>query len=93
MKKLPSGTYTKAQFANHLGLAENQFIFVCVKSNIVREVQVCYQTTATGNSVKACTKSTTTCTGGGATIVLESFAIKAQTRVFDYAKALTYISE
>ena len=89
VKKIPSGAYTKTEFAKLLGLAENQFVFSCVKSNIVREVQICYQTTKTGNVIKNCTKTSASCTKGGETIVLDSFAFKQQERVFDYPKSLS----
>lgn len=90
MKKLPSGNFTKAEFASLLGLTENQFIFVCLKSNLVREVQVCFETTKAGNVIKNCTKSTSTCTKGGETIELVTYNIKPQQqRVFDYPKMLS----
>ncbi len=54
----------------------------------MREVQVCYETTKTGNFIKNCTKTTSTCTKGGETIELLSFAYKKQDRVFDYPKLL-----
>jgi hypothetical protein len=86
VKKLPTGNFTKAEFAGLLGLAENQFIFVCLKGNMVREVQVCFETTKAGNVIKNCAKTTSTCTKGGETIELITFAYKGQERVFDYPR-------
>lgn len=67
-----------------LGLAENQFIFVCAKANIIREVQICFQTLKTGNVLATCTKSTSTCTKGGETVQLLDWEMRGQSRVFNY---------
>jgi hypothetical protein len=88
VKKLTAGTYTHAAIASAIGLAQNQFVMTCVNSNIVREMQVCFEITKAGLVPKACTK-TTNCAGGGATVTLPDWRMKGQSRVTNYPASLT----
>jgi ribonuclease I len=83
VKKLTAGTYTHAAIASAIGLAQNQFVMLCTSSNIVREMQVCFDIAKGGITPKACSK-TTNCAGGGQTIQLLNWRIKGQSRVTNY---------
>lgn len=84
LKKLPAKNYTKTQYAAHIGVSEQQLIFYCYKNNLIREVRLCFQITKTGLTLTNCTKSSSTCSGGGAAIELTDWAMKGQSRVFNY---------
>ncbi len=86
VKKMPSKSYTKTAMASRLGITEQQFKFQCSKGTTLRELQVCFEITKTGIFVANCLKTTTSCSGGGLNVDLPGWAVKPQTRVFDYAK-------
>lgn len=88
VKKLGAGTYTHAAIASAMGIASSHFVMVCTSSNIVREMQVCFDIAKTGITTKACTK-TTNCAGGGQTVQLLDWRMKGQSRVTNYPSFLT----
>lgn len=91
VKKLPTGTFTKTAFAHVLGLAESDFVFLCANSNIVKEMEVCFDITKTGITPKACSKASN-CAGGGTTVQLPEWKAKGQSRVTNYPTSLQLTS-
>lgn len=83
VKKLSAGSYSKANLAKVLGIAEGDFVLQCSSANIVRELQVCFESVRTGNNPKTCTKTTTSCSNTG-TYVLPDWRNKGQARVTNY---------
>jgi hypothetical protein len=92
LKKLPTGTMTKAAIAKIIGLAESNFFFICASSNIVRELEICFDITKAGITPKACSKASN-CSGGGSTIQLAEWKAKGQSRVTNYPGSPSLSSE
>ena len=86
VQKLKKSNYSKAEYATHLGISEKNLIQVCFKGSQIREILICYDITKSGMKLKSCTKSTSTCSNGGALVDLFEWSQKGQSRVFNYPK-------
>lgn len=85
--KMPSNSLTRGDLADNLGLKGDEFYVTCVKgTNQVRQLKVCYRTTASGNAVVTCKPKKDGCVyaDDAQTLTLPGWENKGQDRVTAY---------